>query len=221
MKKTLIIIPAFNCAPQLGPLIRKIRQHTDCAVLVVDDGSTDNTPALLRDAGVELLSHTENRGKGAALSSGFTRAFENGYEFVVTMDGDGQHDPSDLPGFFQYDADVVLGARSFKRGVMPLARIFSNTLTSFILSMATGKKIRDSQCGYRKIRLALVRSFRPRLSGFQYETELLLHILKRKRGSVINVPVLTIYSGGKSYIRHFRDTLQFIAVVWRYLWISE
>jgi glycosyltransferase involved in cell wall biosynthesis len=220
MKKTLIIIPVFNGGPQLGKLIGKIREFTDCAILAVDDGSTDDTPALLRGAGVEVLRHGKNRGKGAALASGFVWAIDKGYEFALTMDGDGQHDPSDLSGFFKYDADVVLGARSFKRGLMPPARILSNTLTSKLLSLVTGKEIKDSQCGYRKIRMAFLPSFRPRLTGFQYETEILLHILKRKRGSVINVPVATIYSGEKSYIRHFRDTLQFIAVVWRYLWIS-
>jgi glycosyltransferase involved in cell wall biosynthesis len=221
MKKTIVIISAYNCGPGLAALVGRIRELTDCPVLVVDDGSQTPLAGLLSGSGAEVLRHERNSGKGAALATGFNRALEREFEFAVTMDADGQHDPGDLPGFFLYDADLVQGARNFKPGVMPWARILSNTLTSFILSIVTGKKVKDSQCGYRKIRLALLYSFRPRLTGFQYETELLLHILKRRRGSIVHVPVKTIYGDEKSSIRHFRDTLQFVSTVGRYLWISE
>ncbi len=220
MEKTLIIIPAYNCASVLTGLINRIKAQTDCDILIVDDGSKDNTQEILSSLQVLACRHEGNLGKGAALQTGFDFAREKAYINVITMDADGQHDPDDLGIFFKYDADMVLGKRTFRLGIMPVARIMSNIMTSLILSIITGKKVSDSQCGYRKIRLANLNSFHPRFSGFQYETEILLHILKRRKGSVVNVPIKTIYKDEKSNIRHFHDTFQFIAVVWRYLWIS-
>jgi len=221
VKRTLILIPAYRCAASLRELIPALRSLSECTILVVDDGSNDETAETARISGAETIIHNVNLGKGAALESGYNYALDKGFEFVITLDGDGQHSPDDLAHFLDYDADFVLGSREFKTGSMPFFRICSNRTTSFILRWVTGKNISDSQCGYRKVRLSMLTSFKPRLTGFQYETELLLHVLKRRNGSVVNVPIRTIYADEKSYIRHFRDTWQFIYTVLRYLWISR
>lgn len=221
MRKTLILIPAYNAGSHLPGLLKEIRSVTEMAVLVIDDGSRDNTSEAARANGAEVIRFDENRGKGAALDAGMDLAIQKGYEYVVTLDADGQHSPADLPRFFEFDADIVLGARDFTPGVMPFFRILSNSITSRILSWVTHRDIRDSQCGYRKIRLAFIQSFKARFTRYQYETELLLHVAGRRRGAVINVPIRTIYGDERSHIRHFRDTFQFVAAVLRYLWISK
>jgi glycosyltransferase involved in cell wall biosynthesis len=222
MNKTAIIIPVYNCGQTIAPLIEQIMHLAlPCDIVVVNDGSTDDTTEVLRRQPVRLISHVHNKGKGAALHSGITWAREKGYNFALTMDGDGQHDPKDIEKFLARKADLAIGRREFKIGKMPLTRIFSNSISSRILSRAAGKVIHDSQCGFRKVRLAALEGFSPRSRGYQYETEIILYIARVKRGRIVNVPVNTVYNRSKSYIRHIPDTWEFITAVWRYTWISE
>ncbi|MFH0921696.1 MAG: glycosyltransferase family 2 protein [Fibrobacterota bacterium] len=217
-EKTLILLPAYECALALPGLIARIRMEAPFhTVLIVDDGSLDNTFEAARKAGVFTLHHPENRGKGAALSTGFQYARVNGFDAVITLDADGQHDPSDLRAFFEADADLAAGCREFRRNVMPFWRICSNRLTSLLVRAVTGKRILDSQCGYRKVLLSALEGFVPRYQGYQFETELLLHIALRKEARIVNVPIKTLYSGEKSHIRHFRDIRQFLVALGRAL----
>ena len=219
MEKILILLPAFNCAHTLPGLIAKIAcQAPIASILVVDDGSTDGSFDAVRKAGAIALRLPENRGKGAALHTGFQYARANGFDAVVTLDADSQHDPSDLRAFLDSNADLALGCRDFQRGVMPFWRILSNRLTSFVVRRVTGKNIIDSQCGYRKVVLWALEGFTPCYEGYQYETELLLYVARNDEAVVENVPVKTLYNGQASHIRHFRDMRQFIVAVIRSLW---
>ncbi|MBL8026918.1 MAG: glycosyltransferase family 2 protein [Fibrobacteres bacterium] len=216
---TLVLIPAYNAAEPLKVLLPEVVKQ--CPVLVVDDGSKDNTRKTAIDSGVECVTHEVNRGKGEALLTGFRWASEKGFTHVITIDADGQHSPIDLPAMLLSESDLTIGYREFKFGTMPLARIVSNTLTSLICSFAIGKRVRDSQSGYRKVKLSTLEGFKPHFKGFQFETELLLHAAGKKKCSIGHVPIKTIYNGGVSHIRHFYDTTAFIRAILRYLWTTK
>ena len=216
MALTLLIIPVFNCGESTVLLVNEIKKkHPYLPILIINDGSTDNSKFCLSSLDLTIITYSENQGKGAALQSGFNYAIQNGFEFVITMDGDGQHASADLTGFLEADGDICIGKREFKPGVMPLARIFSNSVSSALLSLACKKKIGDAQCGYRKIKLSFMADFIGSLKGFQFETELIIHIAKIKNGKVVNVPVQTIYGKEKSNINHVRDTIEFIRLLRR------
>jgi glycosyltransferase involved in cell wall biosynthesis len=99
-KRYCVVVPAYREVGRIGKVVEAIRQHCK-NVVVVDDGSPDNTAKEAEAAGAVVVKHATNLGKGVALNTGFKHARENGYEFLITMDGDGQHDPSDIPGFVE------------------------------------------------------------------------------------------------------------------------
>lgn len=224
MRRTILVIPAYNCAATIAGLIRRLKHFAPhCDILVINDGSTDRTASEAEGTGqaVKVISHLQRRGKGAALQTAMDWALVNGYGYAVTLDADGQHDPAEVLSFLNCNADLAVGQRSFKPGVMPLTRIFSNWLSSLLVSLIAGKRVFDSQCGYRKVRLSAVEGFMPGSRGYQYETEMLLYIIKVKKGTLANVPIRTIYQGEKSHIRHIPDTWEFIAAAWRYFWTTK
>ncbi len=219
MHKTVVIIPSYKGAKSLQLLLPEVKKNinNNSEVLVVDDGSNDGTDIIAINHNVNYVAHGVNKGKGAALLTGYKWAMERGYQFAITMDADGQHSPHDLPPFFQNDADLTIGQRKINLLVMPLMRVVSNTLTSFICTLVVKKKILDSQSGYRKLRLSALDGFKNRVSGFQFETELLLHIAGRRNGTVSHVPIKTIYNGAKSYISPVKDIIQFVMAIVRFV----
>ena len=149
--QVLALIPAYNEAAHITGVIQDARAHLP--VLVVDDGSTDDTALKAEAAGAAVLRQTPNQGKGAALRAGFRRAIEDGYDAVLTLDADGQHDPVEIPRFLQAHAerkaDLIIGARTFAE--MPLVRRVSNTVGTWTFSWAIGQPIPDNQSGYRLV----------------------------------------------------------------------
>lgn len=219
---TLIIIPAYNCQDQLGQLLKIIKKkYPEINICVINDGSSDKTLSAAKKYSVAVIDNKKNMGKGKSLHKGLLYAKEKGFNFVITMDADMQHAPDDLEKFFISKADIAVGARDISYKKMPLLRIFSNTISSLIISFLCKQQIKDSQCGYRKIKLNRIDDFNFKSSHYQFETELLLHILKIQKGSIENIPVKTIYGKEKSHIRHFKDTMEFIKIIWRYIWISK
>jgi glycosyltransferase involved in cell wall biosynthesis len=184
-------------------------------VVVVDDGSTDDTAAVARGAGAEVLEQRPNRGKGAALRAGFRTALERGAEAVVTLDADGQHDPGEIPRFLgAWDAgpvDLVVGRRDFRR--MPPARRLANTLGRRAFSWAVGVEVADNQSGYRlisrRLMAALEHSEEP---GFEFEVEMLTTCI-RNGWPIAWVPIRTIYAGEPSHIRPWRHFTSFVRMV--------
>lgn len=215
----LTAIPVYNEAEHLADFLTKVLRHVDRRELfVVDDGSQDDTWQILQNHHILHVHHKVNRGKGAALLDAVRHAQKNGYDWLLCLDGDGQHNPDDIPAFLEKikndQADIILGDRQNRPGCMPLPRRLSNGITSWILScMIPGSDhIRDSQCGFRALRLAHIDPERFSEMGFQFESELLL-VLGRQGFRLAYVPIKTIYQGQKSEIHPCQDTWRFIRLI--------
>lgn len=216
----LAILPAFCEAGRIGAVVAAVRE-AGLPVLVVDDGSGDGTAAEARAAGAEVVELPENRGKGVALDRGFAYARAHGYQAVVTLDADGQHDPADLAGFLRvYDggaAPVVIGNRFGDVSTMPRLRLLTNRFMSGLLSLAMGQDVPDTQNGYRLYRLDVLEGLELRALRFAAESEILLHLASRGV-PLASVEVATIYGDEKSKIRPVRDTLRFARMLGRFWW---
>ena len=211
--RVLALVPAFNEAPRIGDVVRQALAHLP--VLVVDDGSADATAAEAEAAGASVLVQRPNQGKGAALRAGFRWALERGFDAVVTLDADGQHDPAAIPAFLAArsvasDA-LVIGCRNFRR--MPPARRLANSLGRRAFSWAVGRDIADNQCGYRLIdgRLMVV-LLASRETGFAFEVEMITTCI-RGGWPLAWVPIRTTYAGQTSHIRPFAHLASFLRVV--------
>lgn len=216
----LILIPAYNAGKYLPELIPRIREFVcDENLLVVNDGSKDNTLEILRGLKVNYLSFPQNRGKGAALVAGFNYAVENGYRSILTIDADLQHLPEDIPGFFAIDngQKVVIGTRKMNPKIMPFDRWLTNNLTSLIISIFSTARVRDSQSGYRLIPAALLKAAPLTTVKYDLESEMLFKA-GAARFSVGEVPISTIYEGSHSYINPIIDTGRFIRQIWKRIW---
>ncbi len=210
----LALIPAWNEAERIGPIVRGARAYLP--VLVVDDGSTDGTAEVARAAGATVVRHPENRGKGAALKTGFAWALEHGYEAVLTLDADGQHDPAEIPKFLAaWEAgagDLIIGERDFSQ--MPWPRWWTQPLGSWMLSRALGVPIRDNQSGYRLLSRRLIEGMRLTTTGFEMEVEMIAEAV-RLGLPIAWVPIRTIYGIGKpSNFHPLWDSLGFLRTVW-------
>ena len=219
MARYCVIIPAYQAAKTIGPLLRDIKRQ-GWPIIVVDDGSRDQTAQTASAQGALVISHLHNEGKGKALRTGFDYALRSNYEGVVTMDSDAQHDPADIPQLIQagerQHAGIVVGNRMTNGRVMPGARHWANRLMSRLVSAMVRQTIPDSQCGFRFIRKEVLQTVPLRSSRFEIETELLLAAAMR-RWKIISVPIRTIYNQHASYIRPLPDAARFFRLLLRYL----
>ncbi len=211
--RALAVVPAFNEASRIGDVVRGALIHLP--VLVVDDGSSDATAAEARAAGADVLVQHPNQGKGAALRAGFRWALERGFDAVVTLDGDGQHEPAAIPSFLAArsaagDA-LVIGRRDFRR--MPPVRRLANELGGRAFSWAVGRPIPDNQSGYRLVDRRLMDALlASRESGFAFEVEMITTCI-RGGWPIAWVPIRTIYAGEPSHIRPLTHLAGFIRMV--------
>jgi glycosyltransferase involved in cell wall biosynthesis len=213
-----VLIPAFNAAETLAGVLSQVRTFVPAeAIVVVDDGSTDNTATIARSAGAHVIQHGLNRGKGAALRSGFEYLLgKTACECVLTLDADFQHAPGEIPKFLarwkRGDADVILGHRKRLGSDMPFHRIMSNAITSFLVAARAGVVIKDSQCGYRCISRKVLSAVKFVSDGFEAETELL--VKAAQKGFTIDfVPIATIYGKERSAMTHWQTTKRFLQVL--------
>jgi glycosyltransferase involved in cell wall biosynthesis len=219
--KTLVIIPCKNLEGEVGGVVKGIAAlGLDLDVVVVDDGSTDATSEAAGKAGAHVLRHEENLGKGAALKTGFEYAVARGYDAVITMDGDGQHDPSAIPDFIdaieRTGADIIVGTRMHAVGEMPRLRVWTNRTTSRIVSFLARQRIPDSQSGYRMIRTKVLRDVVKAFVTTRYDTESELLIRAARRGyRTAAVGIRSIYRGTVSHINPVVDTFRFVRLVAR------
>ncbi len=190
-----IVVPAFEEAATVGRVVEAARAHGP--VLVVDDGSRDATAAVARAAGAEVIRHPRRLGKGQALRTGIAAARARGAALVATLDGDGQHDPADLPALLAAAREgpraVVVGSRVTGRagGGVPAGRLNAIRVASFFLSWVTGLRLHDTQSGFRVYPLALFDEARTRRGGFVFETEVLVAAAARGY-AVREVPVRVV-----------------------------
>jgi glycosyltransferase involved in cell wall biosynthesis len=218
--RVMAVIPARDAATTVGAVVGGLRRELpDLEVLVVDDGSTDATADAARAAGASVVRHEVNQGKGAALQTGFDEALKRGAEAVLALDADGQHDPAFARPLIEEltTSDVVVGSRDSNRGDMPWIRRATNSFMTRVISGLAGRRIPDSQSGYRAIRAEVLRAVRPRSRRFEYESEFLI-AAARVGFRIGEVPVPSLYNAPGSHIRPVRDTLRFIrlvARVWR------
>ncbi len=214
--KIACVIPALNEEKSVGEVITGCRRHIE-TVYVVDDGSIDATAERARAAGAEVIRHETNLGKGRSLDDGMGRAAADGFEAVIFLDADGQHDPAELPAFMAAagGADIVLGCRSFDAQKMPFARRNTNRAMRWVLSRLAGQELGDTQSGYRLVRAGLWPKIRPQSGRFAAESEMLVKAA-RAGAKIVNVPIRTIYlQGRRSHIRPVRDTCRFLAMALR------
>jgi glycosyltransferase involved in cell wall biosynthesis len=219
--RVVAVIAAFNEGPHIREVVQGTRPHV-AAVVVVDDGSTDDTAAAAAIAGAEVVRHPDNRGKGVAVRSGLAAVRGRGFTHVLLMDGDLQHRPADVPQLVaaatDSGADVVVGARTFDRAQMPSSRYWSNVIGSWALGGLIGVPIRDTQSGFRLIRMQAIEALSLTSTGYEIETEMLIRLARR--GAVVReVAVALAYDGAPSKLRPVRDTTRtcFLALYYRFL----
>lgn len=221
-KTFLVLIPAYNASLTISELIEKTSKFVNKVdIVVIDDGSKDQTSAVAQRAGAVVLKHEDNKGKGEALKTGFKYAVKKKHDAVLTMDADLQHDPSSIRDFLQkanaHFSGIIIGTREINLKKMPLARWLTNNLTSAILSILSGQRIRDSQSGYRLISTCVLKRIKLKAKKYDLESELLVKA-GRDGFKIDSIPIRTIYRGSKSFINPFVDTGRFIRLMWKTLW---
>ncbi|MCX6967989.1 MAG: glycosyltransferase family 2 protein [Verrucomicrobia bacterium] len=216
--KVAALIPAYRETDHISEVVRRARAELQ-TVLVVDDGSPDATAECARQAGAEVIVHPKNAGKGAAIKTGFKVLMERGFDYVLILDGDGQHLPEEIAHFLSAAAampcGLFVGNRMHKTDGMPLVRMLTNRFMSGLISWICKQPIPDTQCGFRMIHREVIPSLFCESNAYDYETEMLL-IASRQGHRIGNVPVTTIYGNETSKIHPLRDGLRFVSLLSRY-----
>ena len=207
------LIPAYNAEKNIISVINELEKYFGQLIIVVNDGSTDNTLKLISQKNITVLSHKQNRGKGEALKTGFQKSLILKWDAVITIDADGQHNPKLVPLFIaalnKSDNDIIIGSRMRDIRTMPFHRIFSNKITSQFVAWRVKQKILDSQSGYRIIKTEVLKNVSLKTSHYDTETELILRA--SLRGYKIGfIDIDTIYNEAPSSIRLLLDTWRFI-----------
>ena len=218
-ERVMVLIPAFNAAKSVGDVVRASKEIVR-DVVVVNDGSRDDTASVARAAGAEVVNHPQNRGKGGALKTGFAHAIKNGYDVVVTLDADGQHLPREIPKFLksreETKADLIIGGRSHLFGEMLPRRRLANRFSAWSIAKASKTGITDSQSGFRLYSANLLRNVRLRTEGFDLESEV---IVRAGVGGfkVLTIPIDLGFVDGisTSHYKPLKDTLRIAWTVTR------
>lgn len=213
-----ILIPAYLEEKRIGGVVRKALQYLQ-PVVVIDDGSPDRTAAQAASAGAVVIKHEKNLGKGAALNTAFAYALKEKFDFVITMDGDGQHSPDDIPRFIETfrrsGASVLVGNRMTAPKEMPWIRKLTNIFMSRLLNRQMGQHVPDTQCGFRLFAARILPYLVTESDRYAAESETLLRLAARNI-KILNLPVKVIYHDGKSKIRPFQDAFRFFRMVRRF-----
>jgi glycosyltransferase involved in cell wall biosynthesis len=217
--QTAAVIPAYQDEKHIGDIVRRTCERLD-HVLVIDDGSSDQTAQRAREGGAEVIIHDQNRGKGEAIKTGLGYWLNREVTWVSLLDSDGQHLPEEIDRFIAAAASATrptffVGTRMNNLAGMPFIRRVVNRYMSRGISRLCGQKIPDTQCGFRMLDRQLI----PELLGggdrFDYETEVLI-IASCKGYRIESVPITTVYTDQVSKIRPVRDTVRFFKLMWRY-----
>jgi len=212
----IIAIPCYQAAAHIGRVVTEARA-VGLPVVVVDDGSSDDSGARAEAAGAIVLRHAVNQGKGGALATAFAWARREGASAMLTLDADGQHNPAEIPRLIAaHQASptaLVIGVRSFDPARMPQRSRIGNRISTWWISRFAGLDYHDTQSGFRIYPRALVEHARLHTRHFETETELLL-LAAKQRLPLVEVPIETIYADGRvTHFHGFRDTMRVIRLV--------
>lgn len=223
--RAFVVIPAYNEERTLRDVVNRARAQ-GWPVVVVDDGSSDRTGEIAEQSGAVVLRNGENRGKGASLWRGMQYALEHGASAVVTLDGDGQHAPEDIPLLVETaqraPESLVIAARLLNRGSAPRNRQAANRVADFWISWAAGQRIRDTQSGFRLYPEGLLRDIQlpvGRERGFVFESEILIEA-GRRGFPIVSLPTETRYPEDRrpSHFRPVADIARIVRMVaWKLL----
>jgi len=227
--QTAAVIPAYQDEKHIGDIVRRTRERLD-HVVVVDDGSTDQTAQRAREAGAEVIVHNQNCGKGEAIRTGLGHWFgatssssselNRQIRWVSLLDSDGQHLPEEIDRFMTAAFSAArpsffIGNRMNNLAGMPFIRRVVNHYMSSQISRVCAQKIPDTQCGFRMVDRQLIPDLLGGGDRFDYDTEVLI-IASRKGYRIESVPITTVYSDQVSKIRPLRDSIRFFKLMWRY-----
>ena len=209
--RVAVLIPALNAQRTIPAVVVQARAALE-PVIVIDDGSRDSTGDVARAVGATVLRHDVNRGKGAALKTGFTWALENGFDGVITLDADGQHLPSEIPKFLAARGDLIIGSRSHLFGHMLPRRRMANRFSAWCISKCAGARITDSQSGFRFYSANLLRNLRLRTDGFDMESEVI--VLAGKRGFRISTIAIDLGFVNGVSTSHYKPLHDSVRIAW-------
>ena len=214
--KLCVVIPTYNNEKTLASVVENALEYCP-AVMVVNDGSTDSTPLILNQLGegVIKIQYTPNRGKGYAMRQAFRLALSAGYDYVLTMDADGQHLATDLPKFAeavrQHPDTLIVGSRGMVQENMPKKNTFANRFSNFWFCLQTARKLPDTQSGYRVY--PLKKMGKMHWFSTRYETELEILVRSAWRGiSILPIPIEVYYPPQKERVSHFRPRADFFRI---------
>ena len=213
--KVCILVPTFNNAKTLAPLIKDL-QACKAHIIVINDGSTDDTETILRILpAIQIISYSPNKGKGMALRQGFRAAVEQGYDYAISIDSDGQHFAKDLPAFLialeENPGSLIIGARNMDQSSVPAKSSFGHRFSNFWYLVETGIKIPDTQSGYRLYPIALLQTIRFITSRFEFEIEVIVRAAW-KGIPILSVPVSVYYAPQGVRVSHFRPFTDFTRI---------
>jgi glycosyltransferase involved in cell wall biosynthesis len=212
------LVPALDAGATIGAVIDELTRTLGVPVLVVDDGSGDDTTGVARAHGAEVVRHRENRGKGAALRTGMLEAGRRGFRVAVTVDADGQHPATSALTVLDASDDprtLVLGVRDLVRDGAPSSNRFGNGVSNFFLSVFAGRRLHDTQCGLRRYPIVETLALAGRARGYAFEAEVVLRALAAGL-PVLEVPVNVVYPQADhagSHFRSVRDPARIVATV--------
>ena len=216
-ESVFVVVPAYKAAAHIGAVVRDIFAVSDrMRVVVVDDGSDDETAGKAREAGATVIVHEVNRGKWAALETGFAEFLKTDCRAVVTLDADGQHSPAEIPNLIEVwiaeEADIVVGSRQREVGNMPFIRILTNSISSGLVSLVAGATIKDSQSGYRLHSRRVIENVEVKTGGYEAESEILVKAV-RMGYKVASAPISTIYGEETSHIHPLKVPARFLGTI--------
>ena len=212
--KLLIVIPTYNNENTIADVINGAREYTD-NILVVNDGSTDSTASILESAAVNNISYSPNRGKGYAIRKSFKYAVEHGYNYVLTIDSDGQHFSSDIALFIaaieKSPDSLIIGARNLVADNMPSKNTFANRFSNFWYKVETAEKLDDTQSGFRLYPMNKIGKKRFLCNRYEFEVEVIVRAAW-SRVNVFNIPIQVYYPPVEERISHFRPLPDFTRI---------
>jgi glycosyltransferase involved in cell wall biosynthesis len=218
-RRVACVIPALNAAPTLAGVVDGLRRALpESRIIVIDDGSADDTHVVAARVADYVVRFPRNRGKGAALRAGFAAAGAVGAHVMLTIDADGQHDPERAPALISAlaDADIAIGARDRGSAAMPAARRLTNLLSAAAVARCIGRPVADAQSGYRAIRAVVISAVAPRGNRYEFETEFLI-LAGRQGFRMAFVPIPTSYPDlVPSQFRLVRDSARIVGTLWRF-----